>query len=120
LWNNISNPRTIRAGQQIALYLDRPAPDAMTVIADAAKMTVASVASTPTPTDVPTLTDMKKRSTETSAPAPQQLAWYVVKKGDSLWTIARKFQVSTTDLRQWNNLNSAHLQIGNKLIVRKG
>lgn len=120
LWNNISNPRTIRAGRQIALYLDRPAPNAMTVIADAAKITVAPVASTPAITGLPTLNDIKKRTTDASAPVSQQLAWYVVKKGDSLWTIARKFQVSTKDLRKWNNLNSTHLQIGNRLIVYKG
>ncbi|MBM9538009.1 LysM peptidoglycan-binding domain-containing protein [Desulfobulbus alkaliphilus] len=118
LWNNISNPRTIRAGQQIALYLDRPAPEAMTVIADAAKMIVTPVASAPATTDLLTLSDTKKRSAQ--APEPQQLAWYVVQRGDSLWTIARKFQVSTQDLRQWNNLNSTHLQVGNRLIVRKG
>jgi len=120
-WNKISNPRTIKAGQQIALYLDRPAPDAMTVIADAAKVIVPSVASSAT-TDTPTLNDTRKRTAQESPAAPpsQQLAWYVVQKGDTLWNIARKFQISTQDLRQWNNLNNSNLQIGNKLIVKKG
>jgi membrane-bound lytic murein transglycosylase D len=96
----------------------------LTVIADAAKVTVPSVAGSVT-TGTPTLNDTRKRSAQESAaaappPPLQQLAWYVVQKGDTLWNIARKFQISTQDLRQWNNLNNSNLQIGNKLIVKKG
>lgn len=46
--------------------------------------------------------------------------WYVVKTGDSLGTIAKRFQISAQDLRQWNNLNGGSVQTGNKIIVKKG
>jgi membrane-bound lytic murein transglycosylase D len=46
--------------------------------------------------------------------------WYMVKNGDSLTAIAKKFQVSTQDLRQWNNLSGDNLKTGNKLLVKKG
>jgi len=45
---------------------------------------------------------------------------YVVKHGDSLWLIARKFDVRVKDLLQWNNLKkSKHLQPGQSLIVQR-
>jgi membrane-bound lytic murein transglycosylase D len=44
---------------------------------------------------------------------------YEVKKGDNLGGIAKKFGSSLTDLRQWNNLHSNNLTVGNVLIVAK-
>ena len=41
---------------------------------------------------------------------------YVVKSGDNLWDIARKFKgVSVDDLKKWNNLKSESLKIGQVL-----
>ena len=47
-------------------------------------------------------------------------SWYVVQNGDSMWTIAKKFSVSVADIREWNKLSSNKLQVGNRLMVRKG
>lgn len=45
---------------------------------------------------------------------------YVVKDGDSLWLIARKFDIHVKDLLKWNNLKkSKHLQPGQSLIVQQ-
>lgn len=41
---------------------------------------------------------------------------YRVRKGDSLYTIARKFQVKVNDLKRWNNV-SRHLYPGQQLTV---
>lgn len=46
--------------------------------------------------------------------------WYVVKNGDTLATIARKFQASPQNIRDWNKLSNGTVQAGNKLIVKKG
>ena len=44
---------------------------------------------------------------------------YTVKKGDSLWLIARRFKVSVADLKKWNRLSSqGYLQPGQKLVVK--
>ena len=45
---------------------------------------------------------------------------YTVKQGDSLWLIARKFDVQVKDLLEWNNLKKGkHLQPGQSLIVQQ-
>ncbi|MFD1094506.1 LysM peptidoglycan-binding domain-containing protein [Salegentibacter chungangensis] len=46
---------------------------------------------------------------------------YTVKKGDSLWSISKKFPgVTVQNLRAWNNVNSNHLKPGMKLKLSKG
>lgn len=42
---------------------------------------------------------------------------HVVKKGETLSTIARKYHVSVNQLKQWNNMKSDRLSIGQKLVV---
>jgi len=55
-------------------------------------------------------------------PAPQksrtgESQWYRVRRGDSLWTIARQFSVSVRDLRTLNNLSSSIIRTGHMLMV---
>ncbi|MBQ4847147.1 LysM peptidoglycan-binding domain-containing protein [Pseudoalteromonas sp. MMG005] len=42
---------------------------------------------------------------------------YAVKSGDSLWRIARTFNVTVSKLMQWNSLSKETLRIGDKLTV---
>lgn len=42
---------------------------------------------------------------------------YIVQKGDSLWSISRKFGISVNDLVNYNNLSSLTLQIGQQLQI---
>lgn len=44
--------------------------------------------------------------------------YYIVKKGDSLWSIAKKYNISVDELKEMNNLNNNMLSIGQKLIVK--
>ena len=43
---------------------------------------------------------------------------YTVKRGDALSLIAKKFKVSTRDLKRWNNLKSSKLYVGQKLCIK--
>lgn len=43
----------------------------------------------------------------------------VVRRGDSLWSIARRHSVSTRDLMQWNNLSSTVIKPGDRIQVRR-
>ncbi len=47
---------------------------------------------------------------------------YGVAHGDSLWSIARRFDVRVADLRQWNeNLSAGHgLKIGTSIVIFPG
>ena len=42
---------------------------------------------------------------------------YVVQKGDSLWSISRRFNTTVNDIRMMNNLKSDILTIGQSLII---
>jgi len=68
-WNNISDPRTLRAGADIVVFY--------------------------TPTQAPA----------TGGGSVQ----YVVQRGDSLWSIARKYKVKVNELRAWNGLGSQNM-----------
>ncbi|RUM36020.1 MAG: lytic transglycosylase [Desulfobulbus sp.] len=106
-WNDIKNVRRIRVGQQIALYVDRPG--------------YRNTSRKSTPSSGPhflILTDAKKQKPEDDD-ADYELTWYKVRNGDSIWTIARRFRVSATDIRRWNNLRSNLIHPGRKLVVKK-
>lgn len=44
---------------------------------------------------------------------------YTVKKGDTIWRIAKKFDLSVDELKEMNDLTSTSLKAGQKLIVSK-
>ena len=179
-WNTITEKSKVRAGQRITLHLDRPAPEAMTVLA---KVAIAPVDGAEAPAKaivsaagkrearqggVPVLTATKKQSAATApavatatrqagtTPASQRVAkkqpaapalvvaagkkqaavavaavtipkakkaaqtWYVVKNGDTLWNIAKRFQISPQEIKKLNNLPNNNLARGDKLLVKRG
>ena len=95
-WNNLESMHKITAGQHLALYLDQPAQSDVTVATlkpDGSKV---------------------KHTGKNSA-----VTYYMVKNGDSLWAIARKFQVSAGEIKKWNNLKSNLIHPGIRLVVKK-
>lgn len=68
-WNNISDPRMLRAGGNIVVF----------------------------------------HSPVTPAPASGGTVQYVVQRGDSLWSIARKYKVRINDLKNWNGMGSSNM-----------
>jgi len=42
---------------------------------------------------------------------------YIVEKGDYLGKISKQYNLSVPDIKQWNNLHSDNLSIGDKLIL---
>lgn len=44
-------------------------------------------------------------------------ATYSVRSGDTLWDIARKYQVGVSDLRKWNSLRTSRIKPGQELRV---
>ena len=43
--------------------------------------------------------------------------FYVIQKGDNLLTIAKKFNVSLEDLKEWNNIENGVIQSGSKIAL---
>ena len=43
--------------------------------------------------------------------------FYEVQRGDNLFSIAKKFNVSLEDLKKWNNLNDLHVELGSKVAL---
>ena len=91
--NNLSENDVIKAGQKL-------------IIPDADIGTAAALSST--------------KTTANSAPAGKTVE-YIVKKGDTLYGIARKNSMSVADLMALNNLDSsAVIKVGQKLKVTEG
>lgn len=45
---------------------------------------------------------------------------HTVKKGETLYAIARKYKANVSELKKWNKLKTEHLKVGMHLIVRPG
>jgi len=95
-WNGLASVHKIRAGQQLALYLDNGESKPIGGKLSSNILSISPV-------------DFKKNVT-----------YYKVRNGDSLWRIARKFRVSTGEIIAWNNLTSNMIRPGKKLIIKKG
>jgi membrane-bound lytic murein transglycosylase D len=90
-WNGLRNINQIKVGQQLALYVANTSGTANLV----ASRSVA-----------------KKETASAAKPV-----YYEVQNGDTLWTIARRFDLTTDQLRQWNKLNSDVIHPGTRLQV---
>ena len=44
--------------------------------------------------------------------------FYKVKSGDSLWVIARRFQIPVATLQKLNNLQNSNIKIGQRILLR--
>jgi peptidoglycan endopeptidase LytE len=64
---------------------------------------------------IPKSTKTKVAKSKKSTPAVT--ASYIVKKGDSLYVIARKTGVSVMDLREMNQIRGSRLRLGQRLVV---
>ncbi len=57
-------------------------------------------------------------STSTPKPSTTGGNYYEVSKGDTLYSISKKFNISVDDLKQWNNLSDNSISIGQSLKVK--
>lgn len=66
-----------------------------------------------------TLSSEKSESSETTSEKQEKTTTYIVKKGDTLYGIAKKNKVRVDDIKKWNNLKSDRINIGQKLKIKK-
>jgi membrane-bound lytic murein transglycosylase D len=116
-WNNIYR-NTIRIGQKLNIYVDPDKADRYSKVNSmtfAEKQRMAGY-STAAVSGSSTLSDMP-----VSSSSDQDYEFYVVRYGDTIWDIAKKFDgVSATDILRLNNISDASkIQVGQKLRIRK-
>ena len=93
-WNNLSGNKLI-AGKSLSIYSD----------IDASKVKKSK-----------TTTVEKNNSQETSSKSSTSI--HKIKEGESLWAVAKKYQVRVSDLMEWNKLKDERVKIGQKLIIQ--
>lgn len=115
-WNDIKNLHWIRAGQRLTLFVEdnaltpAAAPDraaAKNKIArlETAGTYVSKAASAPTDN----LTDSVPVSNST---------YYMVRGGDTLWDIAKKYNTTPGDIRRWNQIEGDTIRPGRRLLLK--
>jgi len=77
------------------------------------------VAPKPVQVDKPAI-DRNTRTSQTDKPAPASGQTHTVQKGESLYSIAKKYQVSIADLKAWNHLNNDALKAGQTIVIMPG
>ncbi|CAN5826255.1 hypothetical protein BH23GEM3_BH23GEM3_26580 [soil metagenome] len=70
-----------------------------------------------TPVATTTTTAGTTAAARTSAPAPQGRTTYRVRKGDSLWTIARRHGRSVEEIKRANDIKSSRILAGQVLVI---
>ncbi len=88
-WNRLRKS-TIVAGQELVIH-----PDAKAV----------------------TITPSRQKGDTASAKKGPHTIVYVVKKGDTLWDIAKAHEVEPSSLRQWNDLRRNKIVAGQELVI---
>lgn len=96
-WNNLKS-ESLYAGQKITVYSNEPVPINST----------ATVVKTTTP------------ASAASSSVKPAYKYYTAKSGDTLSKIASKYNVSVSQIMQWNNLKSKNVSIGQKFKIKVG
>jgi membrane-bound lytic murein transglycosylase D len=60
----------------------------------------------------------RSKKTASKSKASERKKTYTVKRGDTLHSIAEKFDVAVADLKRWNKKSSSHIKPGAKLIIQ--
>ncbi|MCI5147293.1 MAG: LysM peptidoglycan-binding domain-containing protein, partial [Candidatus Electrothrix sp. AR3] len=131
-WNNITNARKVRSGSRLTIYplhnskqlasAKVSSANPIELIAKNKKRKPGTVDSSlavaaPTSETIITLSDHKKQKPNAVADTTT-VSYYCVRNGDSLWSIARKHQVSTSEIKRWNSLSNSRLQPGTQLVIK--
>ena len=113
-WNNIYR-NTIRIGQKISVYVDPSQAEKYS------RINSMSFAEKQRLEGKPVITASAVSAGSDTALSDSEYDTYIVRNGDTVWDIAKKFDgVTTTDIMSLNKLTDASkIQVGQKLRIRK-
>lgn len=122
-WNHLRDINQIRAGQKLALYLATereagPHHGPPVIKPKTFKLAAAAPEVTASSEEIPDLSDHKKRPARKGSNPTTRLTYYRVRGGDTLWDIARKFNLSTDEIKRWNQLDGDTIHPGLRLLLR--
>ncbi len=69
-------------------------------------------------TSVENVEKAKPEPTKTTSAKPLKIARYIVRRGDTLYSIAQQFKVDTDDILRWNNVSPKALRPGTTLTIQ--
>ncbi len=113
-WNDLDSVHHIRAGQQLALYLkDSVISKSPTPPEIAAMDKVASVTLNTKSKNSP-----KFESNSTDNDPESELTYYKVRGGDTLWDIAKRYNITTKEIKRWNSIRGSLIRPGLRLRLK--
>ncbi len=115
-WNHIKNEKSIKIGQQLALYIDQH--DALVAGEKRSRIGVEKTAGLEKSQKL-VLKAEKRKAHITEVRASDSYASYNVQGGDTLYTISQKFSASTSEIKKWNNMKSDLIYPGDILKLKK-
>jgi membrane-bound lytic murein transglycosylase D len=63
------------------------------------------------------ITEIKPKKIETNDTIAKLTLDYIVAKGDNVWNICKKFNISLAQLKEWNNFEGESLLLGTKIFI---
>lgn len=105
-WNDIKDARKVRAGSQLALYLDNGSRPLVAAQSKSGGVHTKGAARAGE--------DGKNLDRE------ERITFYQVRQGDSLWKIGRRFNLPAESIRRWNRLEGNTLRPGTRLKIKLG
>ena len=109
--NYLSTKANLKAGQQ--LIIPRAPTLLLAARTDATDTVVPAV--DVTPADVAVASQPVAPAVKTDS-APEKVI-HRVKRGDTLYSIARRYDTTVEELKEWNRLRSSAIQIGQRLTI---
>ncbi len=126
-WNDLPPNHKLKAGQQLSLYLDKKDQEIQkvktnTVVASTAiqddKIVILATKTKKTPKDsIKDIVTVSNTQYKQVAETPQH-SWYKVQDGDTIWTIAKAFNLSPVQIKEWNNLQTNMIHPGKRLKIK--
>jgi membrane-bound lytic murein transglycosylase D len=120
-WNDLNDISRIRAGQQLVFYVQNKGTEVASVTSGSNSSLLQF---TPTRNKEAVKNEVKPQQVQVKLAAVREELhnsdsgnYYVVTSGDSLWEIARKFNLDTKELRNLNGLATNVIYPGDRLLV---
>ncbi|MFC1523573.1 LysM peptidoglycan-binding domain-containing protein [Thermodesulfobacteriota bacterium] len=106
-WNDLPNIHRIRAGQHLTLFLS-----------DTDSSRTGSVAPPVATRQIVANTAKRAPSNDDQNDSQTRLTYYMVRGGDSLWTIAKRYNITPEKIRRWNQIKGDIIHPGRRLLLK--